>query len=92
MKQVVAVKYSTVWEHGLEKSNPTSHIDIRIIERTNMKNAGNEYCHSTLNKSDANINQSPSYQQVGMLVLTEGEVLSVAGGPEVDIETGGGGG
>ncbi|MFZ6721864.1 hypothetical protein [Undibacterium sp. Ji49W] len=56
-----------------------------------MKNTGSECSHSTLNKSYADINQYPSDQPMGMRILTENEVLSVAGGPEVDIETGGGG-
>ncbi|MBC3916855.1 hypothetical protein H8L32_05150 [Undibacterium sp. CY18W] len=53
-----------------------------------MKNAGNEYSHSTLNKSNTDINQHPSDQQMEIRMLTESEVLSVAGGPEVDVESG----
>ncbi|MFZ6721860.1 hypothetical protein [Undibacterium sp. Ji49W] len=57
-----------------------------------MKNTGNECSHSTLNKSDADINHYPSDQPTAMRMLTESEVLSVAGGPEVDVESQGGGG
>ncbi|MFZ6721863.1 hypothetical protein [Undibacterium sp. Ji49W] len=55
-----------------------------------MKNAGNEFSPSTLKKSDADINQRPSDQEIEMRVLTDSEVLNVGGGPEVDIEVGGG--
>ena len=43
-----------------------------------------------LKTSDIEIKQQQSAQEHKMRVLTDNEVLSVAGGPEVDIEVGGG--
>ncbi|MBC3916858.1 hypothetical protein H8L32_05165 [Undibacterium sp. CY18W] len=57
-----------------------------------MKNTGNTCSHSTLNKSDTGINQRPSDQEIEMRMLTDSEILNVGGGPEVDVESQGGGG
>lgn len=46
--------------------------------------------YTELKTSDIEIEQQQSAQEHEMRVLTENEVLSVAGGPEVDIEVGGG--
>jgi hypothetical protein len=45
-----------------------------------------------LKTSDIEIKQQQPAQEPEMRVLSEDEVLSVAGGPEVDVEVGGGGG
>ncbi|PXX45331.1 hypothetical protein DFR42_102559 [Undibacterium pigrum] len=42
-------------------------------------------------QSTIETDQDSSNQQSEMRVLTESEMLSVAGGPEVDVESGGGG-
>ncbi|MFZ6757336.1 hypothetical protein ACO0K9_08940 [Undibacterium sp. Ji50W] len=46
---------------------------------------------TSMNKSDVDGAQCQASQELEMRVLTDHEVLSVAGGPEVDVETGGGG-
>ena len=43
-----------------------------------------------LKTSDVEIKQQQPAQDHEMRVLTDNEVLSVAGGPEVDVESGGG--
>ncbi|PXX45328.1 hypothetical protein [Undibacterium pigrum] len=42
-----------------------------------------------LNVSEIEIKQQPAYES-DMRVLSENEILSVAGGPEVDVESGAG--
>ncbi|WP_170133475.1 hypothetical protein [Undibacterium pigrum] len=51
-----------------------------------MKNTNTLLMQSTIETD-----QDSSNQQSEMRVLTESEMLSVAGGPEVDVESGGGG-
>ncbi|MFZ6757333.1 hypothetical protein ACO0K9_08925 [Undibacterium sp. Ji50W] len=45
---------------------------------------------TSINKSEVDGAQFYACQEHEMRVLTENEVLSVAGGPEVDVEIGGG--
>lgn len=45
--------------------------------------------YTELKTSDVEIKQQQPTQELEMRVLSEDEVLSVAGGPEVDVETGG---
>ncbi|MBC3916854.1 hypothetical protein H8L32_05145 [Undibacterium sp. CY18W] len=42
-----------------------------------------------LNTSEVEIKQHQSGQEHEMRILTDNEILSVAGGPEVDVESGG---
>ncbi|MFZ6721862.1 hypothetical protein [Undibacterium sp. Ji49W] len=53
-----------------------------------MKNAE---ITTSLNKFDVGSAQHQSSQELEMRVLTDSEVLGVAGGPEVDVESQGGG-
>ncbi|BBB64322.1 hypothetical protein UNDYM_0069 [Undibacterium sp. YM2] len=46
--------------------------------------------YTELKTSDIEIKQHQSAQELEMRALTDNEVLSVAGGPEVDISVGGG--
>lgn len=43
-----------------------------------------------LNVSEIEIKQQQSVQESDMRVLSENEILNVAGGPEVDVSAGGG--
>ncbi|BBB64321.1 hypothetical protein UNDYM_0068 [Undibacterium sp. YM2] len=47
--------------------------------------------NTELKASDIEIKQQQPAQELEMCVLTDNEVLSVAGGPEVDVEAGHGG-
>lgn len=55
-----------------------------------MKNTASKITNTILSQPPAENTQYPSNQQNEIRVLTESEMLSVAGGPEVDVETGGG--
>ncbi|MFZ6757332.1 hypothetical protein ACO0K9_08920 [Undibacterium sp. Ji50W] len=57
-----------------------------------MNKTENKNTHSILEKSEFNEKQSQSGHELHMRALDDHEVLSVAGGPEVDVEVGGGGG
>ncbi|MFZ6757335.1 hypothetical protein ACO0K9_08935 [Undibacterium sp. Ji50W] len=57
-----------------------------------MKEEKKPTIHSTLKSSDIDSAQHQSGQNREMRNLTDSEILSVAGGPEVDVEAGGGGG
>ena len=46
--------------------------------------------HTELKTSDVEIKQHQPAQDHEMRVLTDNEVLSVAGGPEIDVQAGGG--